>query len=90
MIGYFANAFPENPPIMVVVEAQAADCLYQSAIKKDGEIRFVDGDLQTIMAGLACGEPNTISFDILKIIHPSLFQRQIGFLKKECVCWARH
>ena len=34
------------------------------------------------MAGLACGEPNTISFDILKIIHPSLFQRQIGFLKR--------
>ncbi len=34
VIGYFANAFPENPPIMVVVEAQAADCLYQSAIKK--------------------------------------------------------
>ena len=28
VIGYFANAFPENPPIMVVVEAQAADCLY--------------------------------------------------------------
>ena len=24
VIGYFANAFPENPPIMVVVEAQAA------------------------------------------------------------------
>ena len=30
----------------------------------------------------ACGEPNTISFDILKIIHPSLFQHQIGFLKR--------
>ena len=26
----------------------------------------MDGDLQTIMAGLACGEPNTISWDILK------------------------
>ena len=35
VIGYFANAFPENPPIMVVVEAQAADCLYQSAIKTE-------------------------------------------------------
>ena len=28
--------------------------------------RIVDGDMQTIMAGLACGEPNTISWDILK------------------------
>ena len=29
-------------------------------------IRIVDGDMPTIMAGLACGEPNTISWDILK------------------------
>ncbi|MHC5374355.1 diaminopropionate ammonia-lyase [Enterococcus sp. LJL120] len=66
VIGYFANLYQDNPPIMTVVEAQAADCLYQSAKVKDGSIRFVEGDLQTIMAGLACGEPNTISFDILK------------------------
>lgn len=66
VVGYFANLFPENPPKLVVMEAQAADCLYQSAKAKDGKMRFVDGDLNTIMAGLACGEPNTISFDILK------------------------
>ncbi|MDD6619324.1 MAG: diaminopropionate ammonia-lyase, partial [Clostridiales bacterium] len=28
VIGYFSNRFKENPPIMVVVEAGAADCLY--------------------------------------------------------------
>jgi diaminopropionate ammonia-lyase len=72
VVGYFANLYPDNPPTMVVVEAQAADCLYQSAIEKDGKIRFVEGDLQTIMAGLACGEPNTISFDILEN-HTSFF-----------------
>lgn len=66
VVGYFANLYKDNPPKMVVMEAQAADCLYQSAKAKDGKIRFVEGDLQTIMAGLACGEPNTISFDILK------------------------
>ncbi len=64
--GYFANLYKDNPPKVVVIEAQVADCLYQSAKAGDGKIRFVDGDLQTIMAGLACGEPNTISFDILK------------------------
>ena len=48
------------------MEAQAADCLYRSAEAADGGIRFATGDLKTIMAGLACGEPNTISFDILK------------------------
>ncbi|MFD2305243.1 diaminopropionate ammonia-lyase [Enterococcus termitis] len=72
VVGYFANLYPDNPPTMVVVEAQAADCLYKSAIEKDGKIRFVEGDLQTIMAGLACGEPNTISFDILEN-HTSVF-----------------
>ncbi len=66
VVGYYANKYPDNPPKMIVMEAEAADCLYQSAIAKDGKIRFVTGDLQTIMAGLACGEPNTISFDILK------------------------
>ncbi|MEG0127150.1 MAG: diaminopropionate ammonia-lyase, partial [Clostridia bacterium] len=45
---------------------QAADCLYQGAKAGDGSIRTVGGDLQTIMAGLACGEPNTISWDILR------------------------
>lgn len=64
--GYFANRYPENPPKVVVVEADVAACLYKGAKAADGEIRIVDGDMQTIMAGLACGEPNTISWDILK------------------------
>ena len=64
--GYFANRYPENPPKVVVVEAEAAACLYKGACAGDGDIRIVDGDMVTIMAGLACGEPNTISWDILK------------------------
>ena len=66
VIGYFANLFPHDPPRMIVMEAQAADCLYQSAKAGDGGIRTVGGDLATMMAGLACGEPNTISWDILR------------------------
>lgn len=64
--GYFANLYPDNPPIVIVVEAAEADCLYRSALAGDGEIRTVTGDMPTIMAGLACGEPNTIAWDILK------------------------
>ena len=64
--GYFANLYPDCCPTTVIMEAQAADCLYRSAEAADGGIRFATGDLATIMAGLACGEPNTISFDILK------------------------
>lgn len=66
VIGYFANRFKENPPIMVVVEAGAADCLYRSALKGDGSRIDVTGDMLTIMAGLACGEANTVSWDILR------------------------
>jgi len=70
--GFFANLFPNSCPTTVIVESNAADCLYRSAAQKDGEIRIVEGDLQTIMAGLACGEPNTISWDIMKN-HSSFF-----------------
>ena len=66
VVGYFANLFPGCPPTFVVMEAGAADCLYQSAKAADGEPRIVGGDLETIMAGLACGEPNTIGWDILR------------------------
>ena len=66
VVGYYANLFPNDPPKFVVMEAQAADCLYQSALAGDGSSRIVTGDLDTIMAGLACGEPNTISWDILR------------------------
>ena len=66
VVGYFANLFPNDPPKFVVMEAGAADCLYQGALANDGKPRIVTGDLKTIMAGLACGEPNTISWDILR------------------------
>ena len=66
VVGYFSNLYRDNPPKFVVMEAQAADCLYHGAVAGDGEPRIVTGDLQTIMAGLACGEPNIISWDILR------------------------
>jgi diaminopropionate ammonia-lyase len=64
VIGYFANLFPDKPPVMSVVEASAADCLYISCLA--GKLVGVKGSLSTIMAGLACGEGNTISWKILK------------------------
>lgn len=66
VVGYFANKYPDNPPIFIVAESDQADCLYRSALTGDGSIKIVDGDMQTIMAGLACGEPNTSSWQILK------------------------
>ncbi|MDR0721900.1 MAG: diaminopropionate ammonia-lyase [Treponema sp.] len=62
--GYFAQAYTEQPPVVTVVEAAAADCLYRSV--KAQQLVPVEGRLQTIMAGLACGKANTISWQILK------------------------
>jgi diaminopropionate ammonia-lyase len=64
VMGFFTNLFPDNIPITTIVEASAADCLYISA--RAGKLVSVGGDLSTIMAGLACGEGNTISWEILK------------------------
>ena len=72
VVGYFTNLFPNDPPKFVIMEAAAADCLYKGAVANDGDPRIVGGDLQTIMAGLACGEPNTIGWDILRN-HASAF-----------------
>ncbi len=66
VVGYLANRYWEAPPKFIVMEAGAADCLYRSAQAGDGGLRVVDGDLVTIMAGLACGEGNPISWDILR------------------------
>jgi len=66
VVGYFSNLYPDDPPKFIVMEAEAAACLYKGAEAGDGEPRIVDGDLLTIMAGLACGEPNTIGWDILR------------------------
>ncbi len=66
VIGYLTNLYKECPPKFIVMEASAANCLYKGAKAGDGEPRIVSGDLQTIMAGLACGEPNILAWDILR------------------------
>jgi len=64
--GLAANYYGDACPTTFVVEPGAADCYYRSVLKGDGSIVKVGGDMDTIMAGLACGEPSTLSWDILK------------------------
>lgn len=64
--GYLASKFGEDRPITVVVEPDEAACIYKSAKIDDGKPYSVTGDMPTIMAGLACGEPNTIGWNILR------------------------
>jgi diaminopropionate ammonia-lyase len=65
MIAFYKKLFPTDPPIFVVVEPRAADCLYRSMSMGDGQPHNVEGDLNTIMAGLACGEPSPLAWDII-------------------------
>jgi diaminopropionate ammonia-lyase len=64
--GFFRASLGAESPKVIVTEASKADCYYRSAFIGDGKPHAVTGDMDSIMAGLACGEPNTIAFDILR------------------------
>ena len=66
VLGYMANRFDKKPPITTIVEPATVACIYKSALKNDSKPHAVTGDLQTIMAGLNCGEPNTATWPILR------------------------
>lgn len=65
VIGFYASLFKDNPPIFCVVEPDKAPCIYESAMINDGAPHNVLGSLDTIMAGLACGDPSPIAWEIL-------------------------
>ncbi len=52
-------------PRVVVVEPERADCLFQSAVH--GRPTAVTGSLDTVMAGLACGEVSLLAWDVLAL-----------------------
>lgn len=62
--GYFWERDAGDRPIYVVVEPDKADCLTQSA--KAGQLTAVKGDIDTLMAGLACGEVSHLAWEILE------------------------
>lgn len=64
--GFLADYYENDCPVIIIVESDKADCIYRSALKSDGNIHTVGGDMDTIMAGLACGEPCSIGWEILK------------------------
>ncbi len=50
-------------PVLIVVEPDRAACLFASA--EAGALTAIDGALDTVMAGLACGEPSLLAWDEL-------------------------
>jgi diaminopropionate ammonia-lyase len=67
VVSYLVESL-DCPPIFVVVEPTNADCLFQSAV--NGEPTVVHGDLDTVMAGLACGEVSLLAWSILESYVP--------------------
>lgn len=64
--GFFAGVYGEDRPVITIVEPNKADCIFRTAKEGDGKLHFVTGDMDTIMAGLACGEPCSIGWNVLK------------------------
>lgn len=66
ILGYLASRFGEEYPMTVIVEPDEAACYYKSMKIADGKAYAVTGSLDTIMAGLACGQPSKTSWGIIR------------------------
>ncbi|HEX7912160.1 MAG TPA: diaminopropionate ammonia-lyase [Paraburkholderia sp.] len=61
---YMWERYGERRPRFIVVEPEQADCLYQSAIA--GYATRATGSVDSVMAGLACGEASPLAWQILE------------------------
>ncbi|NHN32215.1 diaminopropionate ammonia-lyase [Paenibacillus agricola] len=61
----YLNAAMDHSPTSVVIEPHEANCLFRTCEAGDGKLHRVEGEMNTIMAGLACGEPNPLGWEIL-------------------------
>lgn len=67
MTAFFSDLYKGNEkPSITVVEPNKADCIYRTAKAADGKLHFVKGNMDSIMAGLCCGEPCSIGWGILR------------------------
>lgn len=66
VLGYLANRYETNRPFFGIVEPVHMACIYQSAKTDDGNPHPAADTGPTIMAGLNCGEPCTITWPILR------------------------
>lgn len=64
IISYFWEFYESKRPTFVVVEPEQADCLFQSAIQ--GQAAKATGSVDSVMAGLACGETSPLAWKFLQ------------------------
>ncbi|WP_426217799.1 diaminopropionate ammonia-lyase [Pseudomonas sp. DWRC2-2] len=63
LASYFWELYGVDRPTLVVVEPSQADCLYQSAL--NGQASNATGSVDSVMAGLACGETSPLAWKFL-------------------------
>ncbi|MRK21882.1 diaminopropionate ammonia-lyase [Pseudomonas sp. JS3066] len=61
---YLWERYGAARPTMIVVEPTQADCLYQSALT--GKATRASGSVDSVMAGLACGETSPLAWQFLE------------------------
>jgi diaminopropionate ammonia-lyase len=66
MTACIANTYTENLPKIFIMEPHQANCYYASGMAADGNPHSVDGEMDSIMAGLSCGVPNPVAWSIIK------------------------
>ncbi|NLV69773.1 MAG: diaminopropionate ammonia-lyase [Clostridiales bacterium] len=64
--GLLADVYGADRPKVIIIESDQADCYYRTAAADDGSLHLVSGEMDTIMAGLACGEPTNLGWPILR------------------------
>jgi diaminopropionate ammonia-lyase family len=67
IVSCFWDRYGERRPRFVVVEPEQADCLLQSAI--EGRPARARGSVDSVMAGLACGETSPLAW---RFLHPAV------------------
>jgi diaminopropionate ammonia-lyase len=65
IMGHCLATLGADAPMTLIVEASDAACIYRSFECADGFPHKASGKLQTIMAGLACGEPSSLAWRLL-------------------------
>lgn len=64
VVSYFWERYGERRPSLIVAEPQQADCLLQSA--RSGRPARASGSVDSVMAGLACGEASPLAWRFLQ------------------------
>lgn len=66
VLGCLADRYGADRPLFAVAEPEDMACIYASAQAGDGQPHPAAGRGQTIMAGLNCGEPCTLTWPVLR------------------------